>query len=108
MGTVGSTPLGLLDPEPEGLMLAGPGDGSGHSTNHHTEPVPGSAASLLTFALWVLQTGLQETGAVSPILIMSVEFLQGLIQPCSEQMTSQSVLPSAHKQAERLRLRAAK
>ena len=56
VGTVGPTALGLPKLEPEGLMLAGPGDGSGHSTNHHTKPVPGSAASLLAFALWVLQT----------------------------------------------------
>ena len=48
--------------EPEGLMLAWPGDQSGPSTNQHTEPVPGYAASLLAFALRVLQTGLQETG----------------------------------------------
>ena len=48
VGTAGPTPHGLPDPEPEGPMLAGPGDGSGHSTNHQTQPVPGSAASLLS------------------------------------------------------------
>ena len=70
VGTAGPTPHGLPDLEPEGPMLAGPGDGSGHSTNHHTEPVPDSAASVLTFALWGLQTDLQGTGAVSPILVV--------------------------------------
>ena len=35
-----------------------------------TEPIPGPATSLLAFALRILKTDLQETGAVSPILMM--------------------------------------
>ena len=33
VGTAGPALLRLPDPEPEGLMLAGPGDASGHPTN---------------------------------------------------------------------------
>ena len=62
MGIGGPTPLRLPGMEPEELMVAEPGDQSGPSTNQHTEPAPGYAASLLAFALWVLQTGLQKTG----------------------------------------------
>ena len=34
VGTGGPTPHGLPNPESEGLMQAGPGDESSHSTNH--------------------------------------------------------------------------
>ena len=59
-----------LDPQPlgspiwslKGSCWQSLGTGVVTPTNHHTEPVPGSAASLLAFALWILQTGLQETG----------------------------------------------
>ena len=35
-----------------------------------TKPMPGSATSLLAFALLIPKTDLQETGAVSPILMV--------------------------------------
>lgn len=48
VGTAGPAPRGRPGPEPSGPVLAGPGDGSGHSANHQAQPAPGSAASLLS------------------------------------------------------------
>ncbi|MXQ80051.1 hypothetical protein E5288_WYG013695 [Bos mutus] len=43
-------------------MLAGPGDESITPPTTKTKPIPGSATSLLAFALWIPKTDLQEVG----------------------------------------------
>ena len=67
VGTAGLTLHRLPNPKPEGPMLAGPADESISPPTTKTKPIPGSATSLLAFALWILKTDLQETGCESHI-----------------------------------------
>ena len=67
VGTAGPILHGLPDPELEGQDLE---TRAVTPPTTNTEPIPGSATSLLAFALRILETDLQETAAVSPILMV--------------------------------------
>lgn len=67
VGTAGPILHGLPDPEPEGQDLETRAD---TPPTTKTEPITGSATSLLAFVLRILETDLQETAAVSPILMV--------------------------------------